>query len=98
MRISDWSSDVCSSDLAAAKSKKISEITVVVLDRPRHEKLMNDIRKAGARVKLISDGDVSAAIEAALPDTDVDMLMGVGGTPEGEIGRASWRERVCQYV
>lgn len=77
--------------VAAAKNKKIPEITVVVLDRPRHEKLMNDIRKAGARVKLISDGDVSAAIEAALPDTDVDMLMGVGGTPEGVLSAAAIR-------
>jgi len=75
--------------VAAAKNKKISEITVVVLDRPRHEKLLNDIRRAGARVKLISDGDVSAAIEAALPDTDVDMLMGVGGTPEGVLSAAA---------
>jgi fructose-1,6-bisphosphatase II len=77
--------------VAAAKNKKISEITVVVLDRPRHEKLMNDIRKAGARVKLISDGDVSAAIEAALPETDVDMLMGIGGTPEGVLSAAAIR-------
>jgi len=77
--------------VAAAKNKKISEITVVVLDRPRHEKLLNDIRKAGARVKLITDGDVSAAIEAALPDTDVDMLMGIGGTPEGVLSAAAIR-------
>jgi fructose-1,6-bisphosphatase II len=77
--------------VAAAKNKKISEITVVVLDRPRHDKLVNDIRRAGARVKLISDGDVSAAIEAALPDTDVDMLMGIGGTPEGVLSAAAIR-------
>ena len=73
------------------RTKKISEITVVVLDRPRHEKLLEDIRSAGARVKLISDGDVSAAIEAALPETDVDMLMGVGGTPEGVLSAAAIR-------
>lgn len=77
--------------VAAAKGKKPYEITVVVLDRPRHEKLMDDIRNAGARVKLISDGDVSAAIEAALPDTDVDMLMGIGGTPEGVLSAAAIR-------
>jgi len=77
--------------VAAAKNKKISEITVVVLDRPRHEKLLNDIRSAGARVKLISDGDISAAIEAALPDTDVDMLMGIGGTTEGVLSAAAIR-------
>jgi fructose-1,6-bisphosphatase II len=77
--------------VAAAKNKKISEITVVVLDRPRHEKLLDDIRQAGARVKLISDGDVSASIEAALPETDVDILMGVGGTPEGVLSAAAIR-------
>jgi fructose-1,6-bisphosphatase II len=75
--------------VAAAKAKRISEVTVVVLDRPRHEKLMKEIRLTGARVKLISDGDVSGAIEAALPDTDVDMLMGVGGTPEGVLSAAA---------
>jgi fructose-1,6-bisphosphatase II len=77
--------------VAAAKSKSIADITVVVLDRPRHEKLLEDIRKAGARVKLISDGDISAAIEAALPDTSVDMLMGVGGTTEGVLSAAAIR-------
>ncbi|MGD0779732.1 MAG: class II fructose-bisphosphatase [Dehalococcoidales bacterium] len=77
--------------VSAAKHKRISEITVVVLDRPRHEKLLEDIRKAGARVKLISDGDISAAIEAALPETDVDMLMGIGGTTEGVLSAAAIR-------
>ena len=77
--------------VAAAKNKKITEITVVVLDRPRHEKLLGEIRAAGARVKLITDGDVSAAIEAALPETDVDMLMGIGGTPEGVLSAAAIR-------
>ena len=77
--------------VAAATHTKIPEITVVVLDRPRHEKLLNDIRKAGARVKLISDGDISAAIEAALPETDVDMLMGIGGTTEGVLSAAAIR-------
>jgi len=76
-------------NIAAAKKKKVSEITVVVLDRPRHETLLRDIRNAGARVKLITDGDISAAIEAALPETDVDVLMGVGGTPEGVLSAAA---------
>ncbi|OGO00518.1 MAG: fructose-bisphosphatase, class II [Chloroflexi bacterium RBG_13_51_52] len=76
-------------NIASAKKKRVSEITVVVLDRPRHEKLLRDIRNAGARVKLITDGDVSAAIEAALPDTDVDVLMGIGGTPEGVLSAAA---------
>jgi fructose-1,6-bisphosphatase II len=78
-------------NIAIAKKKKISEVTVVVLDRPRHEKLLEDIRIAGARVKLISDGDISASIEAALPETDVDVLMGIGGTPEGVLTAAAIR-------
>jgi fructose-1,6-bisphosphatase II len=76
-------------NIAAAKGKNVSEITVVVLDRPRHGKLLDDIRSAGARVKLISDGDVSASLEAALPDREVDVLMGVGGTPEGVLSAAA---------
>lgn len=75
--------------IAEAKKVKISELTVVVLDRPRHEILLSEIRKAGARVKLISDGDVSASIQAALPDTGVDVLMGIGGTPEGVLSAAA---------
>src|SRR3972149_3871989 len=63
-------------NIALAKRKKISEVTVVVLDRPRHAPLLEDIRGAGARVKLISDGDVSASIDAALPETDVDGPVG----------------------
>ena len=76
-------------NIAEAKKRKISEITVVVLDRPRHEQLLSEIRAAGARVKLITDGDVAASIQAALPDTDVDVLMGVGGTPEGVLSAAA---------
>ena len=75
--------------IAEAKGVKVSEVTVVVLDRPRHEKLLSEIRKAGARVKLISDGDVSASIQAALPNTGVDVLMGIGGTPEGVLSAAA---------
>ena len=76
-------------NIARAKKRKISELTVVVLDRPRHEKLLEDIRTAGARVKLISEGDVAASIEAALPDREVDVLMGIGGTPEGVLSAAA---------
>jgi len=78
-------------NIAIAKKKQISELTVVVLDRPRHEQLLSDIRNAGARVKLISDGDVAASIEAALPEREVDVLMGIGGTPEGVISAAAIR-------
>lgn len=69
--------------MAKAKGKKMSQITVTVLDRPRHDKLISEIREAGARVKLIMDGDVAAAIAATREDTGVDALMGIGGTPEG---------------
>jgi fructose-1,6-bisphosphatase II len=76
-------------NIARAKKRKVSELTVVVLDRPRHEQLLSDIRSAGARVKLIPDGDVSASIDASLPEREVDVLMGVGGTPEGVLSAAA---------
>jgi fructose-1,6-bisphosphatase II len=76
-------------NIAKAKQRKISELTAVVLDRPRHEQLLSDIRSAGARVKLISDGDVSASIDAALPQREVDVLMSIGGTPEGVLSAAA---------
>ena len=78
-------------NIAKAKKREISEITVVVLDRPRHEQLLTDIRSAGARVKLISDGDIGASLEAALPEREVDVLMGIGGTPEGVLSAAALR-------
>jgi fructose-1,6-bisphosphatase II len=71
--------------VAKAKSLQVSDITVVVLNRPRHTTLIKEIREIGARIKLIQDGDVAAAIEAARPDTGIDLLMGIGGTPEGVI-------------
>jgi fructose-1,6-bisphosphatase II len=76
-------------NIAKAKRRKVSETTVVVLDRPRHEQLLSEIRSAGARVKLISDGDIAASIQAALPETGVDVLMGIGGTPEGVLSAAA---------
>ncbi|MBN1643246.1 MAG: class II fructose-bisphosphatase [Dehalococcoidales bacterium] len=76
-------------NIARAKKRKVSELTVIVLDRPRHEKLLFDIRSAGARVKLISDGDIAASLQAAMPGMEVDVLMGIGGTPEGVISAAA---------
>ena len=76
-------------EVAKAKGLKVSEVTVVVLNRPRHEKLIAEIRAAGARIRLIQDGDVAAAIETARPDAGVDLLMGIGGTPEGVITAAA---------
>ena len=77
--------------IAKALGKRIEDVTVVMLDRPRHADLLRDIRAAGARVKQISDGDVAAGIQAALPDTGVDVLMGIGGSPEGVITAAAIR-------
>jgi fructose-1,6-bisphosphatase II len=75
--------------IARAKNKPLTEITVVALDRPRNQQLLSDVRSTGARVKLISDGDVAASIDAALPDRDVDVLMGIGGTPEAVVSAAA---------
>jgi fructose-1,6-bisphosphatase II len=75
--------------LAAAKGEQIEDLTVVVLDRPRHESLIERVRATGARIKLISDGDVAGGIMPSLPDTGVDMLMGVGGSPEAVLTAAA---------
>jgi fructose-1,6-bisphosphatase II len=71
--------------VAKALSKPISDVTVMVLDRPRHKDLIAEIRAAGARIQLISDGDVGGAIEVAKAGGPVDILLGIGGTPEGVI-------------
>jgi fructose-1,6-bisphosphatase II len=71
--------------VAKAKGVHVRDVTVCVLDRPRHESLVDEIRATGARIKFIMDGDVAGAITAARPGTGVDMLVGVGGTPEGII-------------
>ncbi|MGO3830827.1 MAG: class II fructose-bisphosphatase [Corynebacterium casei] len=69
--------------VAKAKGIKAEEVTVVVLDRPRHDQLIEDIREAGAKVRLIMDGDVAGAIATAQDSNSIDLLMGIGGTPEG---------------
>ncbi|AKU17705.1 class II fructose-bisphosphatase [Luteipulveratus mongoliensis] len=71
--------------VAKAKNRSASDVTVVLLDRPRHEKIAQEIRDAGARIRYISDGDVAGAIMAAREDTGIDLLLGIGGTPEGII-------------
>jgi fructose-1,6-bisphosphatase II len=71
--------------VAKAKGCRAGDVSVVVLDRPRHEQLIAELREVGARVHLIPDGDVAPAIAASQPGTGVDMLMGIGGTPEGVI-------------
>ncbi len=71
--------------VAKAKGCSASDVTVVILDRPRHAELISEVRAAGARIKLLTDGDVAGAIMAARDGTGVDLLLGVGGTPEGII-------------
>jgi fructose-1,6-bisphosphatase II len=71
--------------LAKAKGGTSEDVTVVILDRPRHEQLVREVREAGARIEFITDGDVAGAIMAAREDTGIDLLLGIGGTPEGII-------------
>jgi fructose-1,6-bisphosphatase II len=75
--------------VAEAKGRRVEELTVVILDRPRHERMVTEIRKAGARIHLISDGDVAPAIAAAVEESGVDLLMGIGGAPEGVLAAAA---------
>ena len=77
--------------VAEAKRCAISDLTVVILERERHQELIAEVRKAGARIRLISDGDVSPAVAATQLETGIDMLMGVGGAPEGVIAAAAVR-------
>jgi len=77
--------------VAKAKGSTVDDVTVVLLDRPRHEELATQIRATGARIKFISDGDVAGAVEAARPDTGLDMLLGIGGTPEGIIAACAMK-------
>jgi fructose-1,6-bisphosphatase II len=75
--------------VAKAKGKRPEEVAVTILQRPRHEAIIREVREAGARVFLITDGDVAGAIAAAAPRMDVDLLLGIGGTPEGVVAAAA---------
>ena len=75
--------------IAKAKGESVRDLTVVILDRPRHEELIAEVRASGARIKLIGDGDIFGAIATAWPEAGVDVLFGVGGTPEGVIAAAA---------
>ncbi|ACU98125.1 class II fructose-bisphosphatase [Saccharomonospora viridis] len=77
--------------VAKAKHSSVSDVTVCILDRPRHEQIVKEVREAGARIRFISDGDVAGAIAAARPTTGVDMLLGIGGTPEGIIAACAMK-------
>lgn len=77
--------------VAEANRKPVGDMTVVILDRPRHADLIAEVRKTGARIQLIGDGDVSASVAAAWKDTGIDLLLGIGGAPEGVISAAAMR-------
>jgi len=77
--------------IARRLSRDVEDLVVIVLDRPRHEKLINDIRATGARIRLISDGDLSAGISAAVVGAGVHAVMGTGGAPEGVLSAAALR-------
>lgn len=88
--------------IAKALQKNIKDIVVVVLDRPRHEKLIKEIRQTGSRVRLITDGDVAAAIATCLPESGIDVLMGIGGSTEAVLAAVPVKifggQLLCQFA
>src|SRR5579859_4032345 len=70
-------------ELSKAMKTPVEDLTVIILNRPRHEEIIREVRQTGARIKLITDGDVSGAIATCIPDSGVDLLLGIGGAPEG---------------
>ncbi len=77
--------------IAQASGKKVEDLTVVILDRPRHNDLIAEVRRCGARIRLIPDGDVAGALMTSWPDSGIDVLMGIGGTPEGVLAACALR-------
>ncbi|HUK39555.1 MAG TPA: class II fructose-bisphosphatase [Candidatus Acidoferrales bacterium] len=77
--------------LAKAKGCEVEDLMVIILSRPRHEAIIKEVRQAGARIRLIGDGDVSAAIATTKPETGIDLLLGIGGAPEGVLAAAALR-------
>lgn len=75
--------------IAGALGREMDDLTVVILDRPRHELLIREVRSVGARIRLIEDGDVAGGVATCFPETGVDVLMGIGGAPEGVITAAA---------
>lgn len=78
-------------EIAKASGKRIQDLAVVMLERPRHEQLKADVRRCGARLRMIDDGDVAGALMSAWPDSGIDVLMGIGGTPEGVLAACALR-------
>ncbi len=77
--------------VARAKGDSVDDLTVIILDRPRHGELIAEVRRCGARIRLIPDGDVAAALMTAWPDSGIDLLLGIGGTPEGVLTACALR-------
>lgn len=77
--------------IARAKGDRVDDLTVVILDRPRHEQLIADVRRCKARIRLIADGDVAGALMAAWSESGIDVLLGIGGTPEGVLAACALR-------
>src|SRR6266581_2202270 len=77
--------------LAEARRCNVEDLTVIILARPRHEQIIKEVRQAGARIRLIGDGDVSAAIATCKQETGIDLLLGIGGAPEGVLAAAALR-------
>src|SRR5207247_8641086 len=75
--------------VAEALGKRVGELVVVMLNRPRHEKFVQEVRRVGAALRLIGDGDITAAVAPSLPDTGVDLYYGIGGSPEGVLTAAA---------
>jgi fructose-1,6-bisphosphatase II len=78
-------------EIAKASGKRIQDLAVVMLERPRHEELKAEVRRCGARIRMIDDGDVAGALMTAMPDSGIDVLLGIGGTPEGVIAACALR-------
>jgi len=77
--------DVNLRSVARAKRRDVDDLTVIILDRPRHHELIQEVRSVGARIRLISDGDIAGALMTAIADTGIDVLMGIGGSPEAVV-------------
>lgn len=84
--------------VAAALDKEVQDVTVVVMDRPRHEAIIAELRQCGARIRLITDGDVSPAVATAIDDSGVDMMIGIGGAPEGVLAAAALRSMGGEFM
>lgn len=94
----DWTVAENVRAVAAALDKDVQDVTVVVLDRPRHDAIIAELRQCGCRIRLITDGDVSPAVATAISDSGVDMMIGIGGAPEGVLAAAALRSMGGEFM